>query len=80
MVQASRRTGSSDSALVRLLARLAELDVRESPQGFADRLGQWLRWTDAMPLFTAADPRNGDSRNDRKSRVSTSSERIDLPS
>lgn len=53
MVQASRRTGSSDSALVRLLARLAELDVRESPQGFADRLGQWLRWTDAMPLFTA---------------------------
>lgn len=53
MVQASRRTGSPDSALVRLLARLAELDVRESPQGFADRLGQWLRWTDATPLFTA---------------------------
>lgn len=53
MVQASRRTGSSDSALVRLLARLSELDARESPQGFADRLGQWLRWTDATPLFTA---------------------------
>lgn len=53
MVQASRRTGSPDSALVRLLARLAGLDVREPPQGFADRLGQWLRWTDATPLFTA---------------------------
>lgn len=53
MVQASRHTGTPDSALVRLLARLAASDVRESPQGFADRLGQWLRWTDAVPLFTA---------------------------
>nr|WP_145549345.1 DUF3348 family protein [Variovorax boronicumulans] len=53
MVQASRHTGTPDSALVRLLARMAGSDVRESPQGFADRLGLWLRWTDAMPLFTA---------------------------
>jgi hypothetical protein len=53
MVHASRRTSSPDSPLVRQLVRLAGLDVRESPQGFANRLGQWLRWTDAMPLFTA---------------------------
>lgn len=54
MVQASRRTGSPDSALVRLLARLTESETRDSPQqNFADHLGQWLRWTDATPLFTA---------------------------
>ncbi|MFT3718261.1 DUF3348 family protein [Pseudorhodoferax sp.] len=53
MLQASRRTGSPDSALVRLLARLAELEGCESPQNFANRLSQWLRWTDATPLFNA---------------------------
>ncbi|KQP18805.1 DUF3348 family protein [Pseudorhodoferax sp. Leaf267] len=53
MVQGSRRAGLADATLVRLLARLTDLDVRESPQRFADRLSDWLRWTDAMSLFTA---------------------------
>lgn len=53
MVQGSRRTGLADSALIRLLARLTELDVRESSQSFVDRMSDWLRWTDAMTLFTA---------------------------
>lgn len=53
MVQVTRRTGWTDSALIRLLARLTEFDVRETPQTFADRLSDWLRWTDAMSLFTA---------------------------
>lgn len=53
MVQVARRAGLTDSALVRLLARLTEYDRRESAQGFADRLSDWLRWTDAMSLFTA---------------------------
>lgn len=53
MLQASTRTSAPDSPLVRLLARLTALEVGESPQSFADRLGQWLRWTDATPLFNA---------------------------
>ena len=53
MVQGSRRAGWPDSALIRLLARLTELDVREGPQPFAERLSDWLRWTDALPLYNA---------------------------
>jgi hypothetical protein len=53
MVQVARRAGLTDSALVRLLARLTEYNPRESAPAFADRLSDWLRWTDAMSLFTA---------------------------
>lgn len=53
MVQVSRRTGFTGSALIDLLTRLIELDVRPSRQGFADRLGQWLGWTDAIALSGA---------------------------
>ena len=56
MVQVSRRTGRkgvSGSALIRLLARLTDTDVPESKQGFADRLSEWLRWTDAISLAAA---------------------------
>lgn len=49
----SRRTGFTDSALVRLLARLTDIHVPESRQGFADRLSQWFGWTDAISLSTA---------------------------
>ena len=49
----SRRTAFSDSTLVRLLARLADADAPESRQGFADRLSQWLDWTDAISLSAA---------------------------
>ena len=53
MVQVSRRTGVTGSTLVRLLARLADTDVAESKQAFADRLSQWLGWTDAISLSAA---------------------------
>lgn len=53
MVQVARRAGLTDSALVRLLARLTEHNPGESAQSFTDRLSDWLRWTDAMSLFTA---------------------------
>jgi len=49
----SRRTGVTGSTLVRLLARLADNDVPESKQAFADRLSQWLGWTDAISLSAA---------------------------
>ncbi|MDP9897960.1 hypothetical protein J2W36_000193 [Variovorax ginsengisoli] len=38
-----------------MLARLGDTDVPESRQSFADRLSQWLRWTDAIALSTALD-------------------------
>lgn len=53
MVRASRRTDFTGSALIRLLARLAEVDVPESKQVFAERLSHWLGWTDAVSLFSA---------------------------
>ena len=79
MVQGLRRAGFTDSALIRLLARLNDMDGAESPkeapgrprqtgaprsaaappanagagETFVDRLSAWLRWTDAMSLYTA---------------------------
>ncbi|RZL89431.1 MAG: DUF3348 domain-containing protein [Variovorax sp.] len=47
------RTGVSGSTLIRLLARLADAGVPESRQAFADRLGQWVSWTDAIRLSGA---------------------------
>jgi hypothetical protein len=54
MVQASQRTAaSSGPALIRLLARLTDVEVAESSQSLSDRLSQWLGWTDAIGLSTA---------------------------
>ncbi len=57
MVQVSRRAGFTDSALVRLLARLHDTDVLEPRQATVDRLSEWLGWTDAISLSTVL---NGD--------------------
>jgi hypothetical protein len=53
MVQVSRRTGLTGSALVHLLTRLTAIDVRASRGDFADRLSQWVGWTDAISLSAA---------------------------
>jgi hypothetical protein len=53
MVQVPQRTALSGPALIRLLARLTDLDVPESSQSLSDRLSQWLGWTDAIALSTA---------------------------
>jgi hypothetical protein len=50
MAQVSRRTAFTGSALTRLLARLADIDVSEPRHAFADRLSQWLGWADAISL------------------------------
>ncbi|MDM0078921.1 DUF3348 domain-containing protein [Variovorax sp. J2P1-59] len=55
MVQVSRRTGFTGSALIRLLAQLSDTGVPESKQAFADRLSQWVSWTDAISLAGALD-------------------------
>jgi Protein of unknown function (DUF3348) len=54
-LQASQRTALSGPALIRLLARLADVDVPESRQSLSDRLSQWLDWTHALALSTALD-------------------------
>jgi hypothetical protein len=53
MVQAPQRTAFSGPTLIRLLARLTEVDVTESGQSLSDRLSLWLHWTDAIDLSTA---------------------------
>jgi len=53
MVQVPQRTAFSGPALIRLLARLTDLDVAESSQSLSDRLSQWLGWTDAIGLSSA---------------------------
>lgn len=53
MVQVPRHAASGAPTLVRLLARLAHLDVAESGQPLPDQLSQWLAWTDAIALSTA---------------------------
>lgn len=53
MVQVSQRTSFSGPTLIRLLARLTDVDVPESRQSLSDRLSQWLGWADAIELSTA---------------------------
>ena len=53
MAHAQPRRALSGPALIRLLARLADIDVSESGQPLSDRLSQWLSWTDAITLSTA---------------------------
>ncbi|CAM3628982.1 DUF3348 domain-containing protein [Bordetella sputigena] len=50
MDPAHRRAGLSGPTLVRLLARLTDIDVSEPRQSLADRLSLWLGWTDAIAL------------------------------
>lgn len=53
MVHVPGRKAISGPALVRLLARLTDADLPESEPSLADRLGQWLVWTDAIALSSA---------------------------
>src|SRR5690606_13750628 len=46
-------TGLGGPPLVRLLARLANTEVRESAQALPERLSQWLGWADAIALAAA---------------------------
>ncbi|WP_088281081.1 DUF3348 domain-containing protein [Ideonella sp. A 288] len=50
MAPALPRKSRNGSRLVRLLADMATAEVAESTQPFAERLGLWLDWTDAIAL------------------------------
>lgn len=58
MTQSSPRTNFNSSRLVRLLAELSVADVAESKLAFAERLGQWLDFSDAIALHAAHDAAN----------------------
>lgn len=55
MAQGLPRSRFNSSRLVRALGDLAIADVPDSKQSFAERLGQWLGFTDALALFPALD-------------------------
>ncbi|MES2018021.1 MAG: DUF3348 family protein [Pseudomonadota bacterium] len=49
------RTNFHSSQLIRCLAELKLLDDVEPPSDFADKLGQWLHFTDAIALSSVLD-------------------------
>lgn len=53
MARGSPRTSFDSSRLIRALSDLVTLDVADTRQSFADRLGQWLDFADAIALFSA---------------------------
>jgi len=55
MTQAFPRTNFNSSRLVRLLEDWAPVDGVESKPALAQRLGQWVSFTDAVTLYSALD-------------------------
>lgn len=53
MLHGSPIPGVAGSELTRLLARLADAPPADARPAFAERLGHWLSWTDAISLSTA---------------------------
>jgi hypothetical protein len=53
MTRSSPGTNFNSSRLVRFLAELSIVDVAESKQAFAERLGLWLDFSDAIALHAA---------------------------
>ncbi len=53
MTRATPRTNFNSSRLIRFLAGLAVLDVPEPDNAFAEKLGLWLDFTDAITLSAA---------------------------
>src|SRR5471030_3240399 len=50
LVRESRRPPLTGSAFIRALAALNDVHAPASPDAFAQRLSQWLAWTDAFSL------------------------------
>ena len=57
MAQAALRPTVRGPTFIRLLARLAEIDVAPPGRSLPDRLGQWLDWNHALSLASALDGR-----------------------
>lgn len=61
MVEAPRHTSVRGPTFIRLLARLTDGDVPQSPHSLPDRLGQWIDWNHAVALSRALDGRSSAS-------------------
>ncbi|MBL8473972.1 MAG: DUF3348 domain-containing protein [Rhodocyclaceae bacterium] len=59
MTRASPRPNFNSSKLLRFLADLSIADASEPKQSFAERLGEWVDFTDAITLLAALGPRAG---------------------
>jgi hypothetical protein len=57
MLHGSPTPGITGSELTRLLARLAGAPPADTRPSFAERLGHWLKWTDAVLLSEALNAR-----------------------
>ncbi|WP_242691423.1 DUF3348 family protein [Lysobacter enzymogenes] len=55
MVESPRRAAVRAPTLIRLLARLADVDVAPSAPPLSDRLSQWIEWTQSLALSSALD-------------------------
>lgn len=74
----SKRTSFTGSALSRLLARLADVETPECKQPFADRLSQWLDWTNAISLSNVlSGGLTGAANAPSRSSASPSAEEVD---
>jgi hypothetical protein len=54
-VKTGVKTGVTSAALIRSLARLGDTGVPDAGADFAERLSQWVGWTDAIALSAALD-------------------------
>lgn len=68
MAQGISQTALNHSSLVRALADLAVVEVPESKQSFADRLGQWLGFNEALSLYSVLNADAGDASSARAGR------------
>jgi hypothetical protein len=64
MPKAPQRTPVPGPAFIRLLARLADADIRPSPLVLSERLSQWIDWNRAVALSKALDGRLPDAIDD----------------
>ena len=63
MAQEAQRTNFRSSGFIRFLDELSVADVADSRQSFADRLGQWLDFKDAISLFSVINDRAPDAQS-----------------
>lgn len=67
MTRALPRTNFNSSRLIRFLADLSVVDAAEPGHAFAERLGRWLDFTDAIALFAVHNAGTAGPQSDKPS-------------
>lgn len=78
MAQAMSPAALNHSSLVRALADLADVQVPESKQSFAERLGQWLGFAEALSLYSVLNPGGAEAPQRRASAGQATAVRAEL--